>query len=273
MDVRNPSESCAKSFSHLVLAHESLAPGIRPARRLEHAASAERRHDRVEVVPVERIGDPPQQVNLGQITHLNLPLCRATREESQNNDPTMVSRKDPHPPTTSADTTARTRLQTNIASPAFQSNRIRRRGESGIGMPTKVACAPRLFLRLRAVPSSAATLRTELKGWLERQGVAGGKVFDMTLAASEALTIISNDSPGAVALVVTVEGKLDAEQVTVTIRSYGLCRPEPVEHEETLGHSLMRALIDSVDVQSHADGQTITLYDRLPRSTSSAQID
>src|SRR5206468_225660 len=72
----------------VILAHESLAPGIRPARRLKDAVIAERRHDRVEVVAVEGISDPGRS---RPTLAIDL-LCRSTRAESQSNDPAVGKR-------------------------------------------------------------------------------------------------------------------------------------------------------------------------------------
>ena len=78
-----PSLGATESPGPVILAHESLAPGIRPARRLKDAVIAERRHDRVEVVAVEGISDPrAEQANLGDRPPLPLDQSGKSKQRS-----------------------------------------------------------------------------------------------------------------------------------------------------------------------------------------------
>jgi len=121
-------------------------------------------------------------------------------------------------------------------------------------------------LRLRATPSSLALFREALRDWLLRLELENGDVFDVVLACSEALTLVVEDRPRQVALVVEVVGAFDGDRIVVTTRDYGLWdESHALEQNEPLGLSLMRALMDSVHVDRHPDGQTITLSRRAHR--------
>jgi hypothetical protein len=74
VDVRDSCESRGKAVSYLSLPNKPGTPRISTTRRLEDTLVAEVRHDRVQVVAVERISDPPQHIDLRQVVHLDLPL-------------------------------------------------------------------------------------------------------------------------------------------------------------------------------------------------------
>lgn len=121
-------------------------------------------------------------------------------------------------------------------------------------------------LRLRATPASLALFREALRDWLQRLGLDAGDVFDVVLACSESLTLVIEDRPRQVALVVEVVGAFDGDRIVVTTRDYGLWHEShALAQDEPLGLSLMRAVMDSVHVERHPDGQTITLSRRARR--------
>jgi len=124
-------------------------------------------------------------------------------------------------------------------------------------------------LRLRATPTSLALFRDALRDWLQRLDLETADVFDVVLACSESLTLVIEDRPRRVALVVEVVGAFDGDRIVVTTRDYGLWdESHTLEQDEPLGLSLMRALMDSVHVDRHADGQTITMSRRARKPES-----
>jgi len=119
-------------------------------------------------------------------------------------------------------------------------------------------------LRLPATPPSIAIFRAGLRHWLEELYVSPAEVFDIVLACSESLTLVIEDQPRQVALVVDVEAELEGDYLRLTTRDYGLWHETHADdREEPLGLSLMRALMDMVDHERHADGQRITLSKRV----------
>ena len=123
-----------------------------------------------------------------------------------------------------------------------------------------MAAQPGLRLRLQATPTSLGLCREAMRDWLQQLGFEPCDVFDVVLACSECLTLVTEDRPRQVALVIDVAGAFDGERVVVTVRDYGLWHEShALEQEEPFGLSLIRALMDSVELERHPDGQTITL--------------
>lgn len=119
--------------------------------------------------------------------------------------------------------------------------------------------------RLPATPPSIALCRSGLRHWLEDLHVDAAQIFDIVLACSESLTLVIEDSPKQVALVVDVEAAIEGDRLTLTTRDYGLWHETHAHHngEEPLGLALMRAMMDTVEHERHADGQRITLSKRV----------
>ena len=118
--------------------------------------------------------------------------------------------------------------------------------------------------RLPATAASIGTLRAQLRAWLEARSVHPEEIFDIVLACSECLTLVIEQRPRQVALIIDVDGTIDAEELTLTTRDYGLWHDSHGRPQENpLSLSLMRAFMDSVDLERHSDGQTITLRRRL----------
>jgi anti-sigma regulatory factor (Ser/Thr protein kinase) len=117
-----------------------------------------------------------------------------------------------------------------------------------------------LNMRLPATANSLVVFRDGLRGWLEKLPLHPAEVFDVVLACSESLTLVIEESPRQVALVVDVNAVHDGDTLSVTTRDYGLWDASHAEdREEPLSMSLMRALMDSVELERHPDGQTIRL--------------
>jgi len=118
--------------------------------------------------------------------------------------------------------------------------------------------------RLPATPPSIGLFRDQLRRWLEQRGIGSAQVFDIVLACSESLTLVIEEQPKNVALVVDVEATIEGEDLVLTTRDYGLWHEtHGHDQEEPLGLSLMRALMDSVELERHRDGRRITLRKRV----------
>lgn len=131
-------------------------------------------------------------------------------------------------------------------------------------MSTHVDSGQTFATRLPATPPSVGSFRSQFRAWLEGSGVHPGEIFDVVLACCESLTLVIEERLRQVALVVDVQGRLDGDLLTVVTRDYGLWDDGHAEaQEEPLSLSLMRALMDSVELRRHPDGQTITLVRRL----------
>jgi anti-sigma regulatory factor (Ser/Thr protein kinase) len=119
-------------------------------------------------------------------------------------------------------------------------------------------------LRLPATPSSLGIFRRSLRDWLKSRRLSPADIFDVVLACTESLTLVVEDCPRQVALVIEVSAELDGNRLVVRTRDYGLWQESrPPEPQEPLALSLMQALVDSVEVERHPDGQTVTLVRHL----------
>lgn len=128
-------------------------------------------------------------------------------------------------------------------------------------------------LRLPATASSLAVFRRLLREWLQAHYLQPADVFDLVLACSEALTLVIEDPPRRTALVVEVEAELAGGRLVVRTRDYGLWHESHARDcEEPLGLSLIRALMDSVELERHADGQTVTLVRNVYTGGGSALL-
>jgi anti-sigma regulatory factor (Ser/Thr protein kinase) len=128
-----------------------------------------------------------------------------------------------------------------------------------------VHLADPLALRLPATAASVPELRAHVRDWLGALGATDVDVLDIQLACSEALTLVLEQAPTPVALVVAVDAAIKGETVTVAIREYGLCRSCGVDllTGEGFGPELILAMVDDLAVEAHADGRTIVLVRRL----------
>lgn len=124
--------------------------------------------------------------------------------------------------------------------------------------------AVRLRLRLDAAPPSMPLLRHTLRRWLGQSGVSPDEVFEITVAASEAFSNAVEHAYAAADAQIEIEGSLQDEAVTLTIRDWGQWR-EPRGANRGRGLSLMRGLMDEVTVTPGPDGTTVRMSRRLHR--------
>jgi anti-sigma regulatory factor (Ser/Thr protein kinase) len=121
---------------------------------------------------------------------------------------------------------------------------------------------PPLELQLDARPELAATLREQLTGWLESAGVARKDVFEVTLATTEAFENAVRHPRQPSMPVVELRVAITDSAVSVSLRDHGVWDGQATEGEG-LGLPMMRLLMDGVEVQSAADGTTVTMWRAL----------
>jgi anti-sigma regulatory factor (Ser/Thr protein kinase) len=126
---------------------------------------------------------------------------------------------------------------------------------------------PRLELALDAHPSVLAGLRGTLGRWLTSEGVEHDALFNITLAVSEAAANAVEHAYGARAAEFTVTGERTANEVRVVVRDSGRWR-EAQPYGRGRGLTIMRALVDSAEVERGEGGTTVTLRTGLGREAS-----
>lgn len=121
-----------------------------------------------------------------------------------------------------------------------------------------------LELSLPARPNVLGGLRNILGRWLQVVGAGENELFDITLSASEAATNAIEHAYGAREASFVVRCEHDGQEVTVTVRDSGRWR---TGHSQGGGRGLeiMRALLDSVKIDSDEGGTVVTMTKKLSR--------
>ena len=119
-------------------------------------------------------------------------------------------------------------------------------------------------LTLDAHPRVLAGLRRMLGRWLIGEGVREEELFNVTLAASEAAGNAIEHAYGAREASFTVRCEHEGEEIRVIVQDSGRWR-ESRPYDRGRGLTIMRALVDSVDVLRGASGTSVTLRKRLPK--------
>ncbi|CAA9230919.1 MAG: Serine phosphatase RsbU, regulator of sigma subunit [uncultured Corynebacteriales bacterium] len=123
---------------------------------------------------------------------------------------------------------------------------------------------PVLRERLPALPERLSGLRRRLRGWLAGIGATDDEVTDVLLASGEAAAnVVEHAYPGVPGELV-VELRLTAgRELTVRIADTGQWRQVPAPGDRGRGLPLMRAVMESVDVEREEAGTVVTLRRRL----------
>lgn len=119
-------------------------------------------------------------------------------------------------------------------------------------------------------PRHLAAIRHDLDAWLVEQGVAGrDERADIVLAACEAVANSMEHAYGpSPHHLVGIEASLRDGELWVTVRDAGRWRPPRHDPTRGRGFEVMRALMDSVDVDPSPRGTTVTLRRLLGSPTS-----
>jgi anti-sigma regulatory factor (Ser/Thr protein kinase) len=115
-----------------------------------------------------------------------------------------------------------------------------------------------LSIRLPALPASVGSLRRALRKWLEGAGVGDEVAFDITVACGEAVSNSIEHAYGLSEGDVELEAAMNEGEVTITIRDYGRWRAERAT-DRGRGFSMMRELMDDVDITSAVGGTEVRL--------------
>jgi PAS domain S-box-containing protein len=111
-------------------------------------------------------------------------------------------------------------------------------------------------------PEALASMRALLRRWLRNGGGGEQEVAEITTACGEAATnAIEHAGPGD-AKRFEVSGRMKGREVEICVRDFGAWRT-PREGDQGRGLSLMRALMDTVDVTPTSAGTTVRLQRTL----------
>jgi anti-sigma regulatory factor (Ser/Thr protein kinase) len=119
-------------------------------------------------------------------------------------------------------------------------------------------------LCLPAEHESASKLRRALRDWLSKEAIDEQVAFEITLACAEAFNNAVEHPVEPALARVEIEGALIEGELRLSLRDYGRWRdPDDQDHERGHGLTLMRALTDSVEIETADHGSTITLRRRI----------
>jgi anti-sigma regulatory factor (Ser/Thr protein kinase) len=119
-------------------------------------------------------------------------------------------------------------------------------------------------LCLPAQHESGSKLRRALGAWFSKEAIDGQLAFEITLACTEAFNnAVEHPIEPALARV-EIEGALIEDELRLSLRDYGRWRdPDDQARERGHGLTLMRALVDSVEIETADNGSTVTLRRRI----------
>ena len=108
--------------------------------------------------------------------------------------------------------------------------------------------ARRFRVEFPAAPEALASMRALLRRWLRHAEGSDQEIAEITTACGEAATNAIEHAGSAGGAPFEVSGRSDGREVEITVRDFGAWR-DPREGDQGRGLSLMRALMDTVDVE------------------------
>jgi len=114
-----------------------------------------------------------------------------------------------------------------------------------------------------AEPESLAPIRSMLRRWLSHAGADEVEIAEITTACGEAATNAIEHAGAGTPF--EISGNIDGRSVEIEVRDFGAWRPAR-EGDRGRGLSLMRALMDTVDVASSSKGTAVRMQRTLRES-------
>jgi anti-sigma regulatory factor (Ser/Thr protein kinase) len=117
-------------------------------------------------------------------------------------------------------------------------------------------------VELPTEPEALAAMRGLLRRWLHQAEGTDQEIAEITTACGEAATNAIEHAGSGGGAPFEVAGTVTGHEVEITVRDYGAWR-QPRDGDQGRGLSLMRALMDSVDVDPGAEGTSVRLRRQL----------
>jgi anti-sigma regulatory factor (Ser/Thr protein kinase) len=140
-----------------------------------------------------------------------------------------------------------------------------------IGAPDDVALltlrtipmADRFLVELPTEPEALASMRALLRRWLRDVEGSEQEIAEVITACGEAATNAIEHAGAGTPF--EISGNIDGRSVEIEVRDFGAWRPAR-EGDRGRGLSLMRALMDTVDVASNSEGTAVRMQRTLRES-------
>jgi anti-sigma regulatory factor (Ser/Thr protein kinase) len=113
-------------------------------------------------------------------------------------------------------------------------------------------------IELPTQPEALASMRSLLRRWLRHVEGTDQEIAEITTACGEAATNAIEHAGAGGDTPFELDGRVDGREVVIRVRDFGAWRP-PREGDQGRGLSLMRALMDTVEVTPSRDGTTVLL--------------
>jgi anti-sigma regulatory factor (Ser/Thr protein kinase) len=127
----------------------------------------------------------------------------------------------------------------------------------------------RFSIELPTQPEALASMRSLLRRWLRHLDGSDQEIAEITTACGEAATNAIEHAGAGGDTPFELDGRLDGREIVITVRDFGAWRA-PREGDQGRGLSLMRALMDEVEVTPGPAGTTVLLR-RLLNGNGSEQ--
>ena len=125
-----------------------------------------------------------------------------------------------------------------------------------------VPMSDRFTVQLASAPEALSSMRSLLRRWLRHVGAGDQEIADITTACGEAATNAIEHAGPVGGRPFEVSGRLRGGEVQLAVRDFGAWR-DPRDGDQGRGLSLMRALMDTVEVAPAPDGTTIWMRHQL----------
>ena len=121
-----------------------------------------------------------------------------------------------------------------------------------------VPMADSFAVELPVAPETLSSMRALLRRWLAHVGASDQEIHEITTACGEAATNAIEHAGSAGGVPFELGGRAEGPEVQITVRDFGAWR-DPREGDQGRGLSLIRALMDTVDVEPRPEGTTVRL--------------
>jgi PAS domain S-box-containing protein len=121
-----------------------------------------------------------------------------------------------------------------------------------------------LTVSVPAEPSALVGLRADVRGWLTAQAIPEDVHADVVLACDEACAnAIEHAYRTTTSRPIRVELRREDDRVVIQVEDAGAWRDDLVEGDRGRGISIMRAVMDDVDIRTDRHGTVVTLRRRV----------
>jgi anti-sigma regulatory factor (Ser/Thr protein kinase) len=127
-----------------------------------------------------------------------------------------------------------------------------------------IPMADRFSVELPTEPDALATMRALLRRWLRHANGSDQEIAEVVTACGEAATNAIEHAGAGIPF--EISGQVEGRKVEIAVRDFGAWRA-PREGDHGRGISLMRALMDTVDVEPTPEGTTVRMERTLLDST------